>query len=68
MAAALVAGGGRGVAAEEGASAGIARNAKEDAVEISGPETLDWSRATIKDGGVDAVERHLLRFTDGGPL
>jgi RHS repeat-associated protein len=29
---------------------------------------LDWSRAKIQENGVDAVERHLNRFTDGGPL
>ncbi|MFF7384815.1 polymorphic toxin-type HINT domain-containing protein [Streptomyces griseoluteus] len=30
--------------------------------------TLSWKRAKINDSGVKAVERHLLRFTDGGPL
>ncbi|MFG1672706.1 polymorphic toxin-type HINT domain-containing protein [Micromonospora sp. NPDC049282] len=29
---------------------------------------LDWSKAKIQTNGVDAVEQHLLRFTDGGPL
>jgi hypothetical protein len=29
---------------------------------------LDWSRAKVNEGGVNAVERHLSRFTDGGPL
>ncbi|TDC41445.1 ricin-type beta-trefoil lectin domain protein [Micromonospora sp. KC213] len=29
---------------------------------------LDWTKAKIQTNGVDAVEKHLLRFTDGGPL
>jgi hypothetical protein len=29
---------------------------------------LDWSRAKINEGGVNAIETHLQRFTDGGPL
>ncbi|MEU3625873.1 hypothetical protein BS329_23665 [Amycolatopsis coloradensis] len=29
---------------------------------------LDWGRAKIQQNGVDAVERHLQPFTDGGPL
>jgi hypothetical protein len=30
--------------------------------------TLNWSRATVNDGGVDAVQRHLERFTGDSSL
>lgn len=29
---------------------------------------LDWSRAKVNEGGVNAVERHLNRFAEGGSL
>jgi pretoxin HINT domain-containing protein len=29
---------------------------------------LDWTRAKVNEGGVNAVERHLSRFADGGSL
>ncbi|MGV9313722.1 hypothetical protein ACWDR0_16260 [Streptomyces sp. NPDC003691] len=31
-------------------------------------KVLRWDRATVNEGGVNAVERYLLRFTQGDPL
>lgn len=36
---------------------------------LGGPiRELDFARASVTDAGVDVVERHLLRFTNNGPL